>query len=190
MTTIFATGIPQDIPMVLANKDERAAVQRQLVRQYANETIVAAKLNIPGPVKANHQLSRVFKAGMMAWDQLLHTHEMQQTVMLTWDRATGMERFERLTADAASVKSLAVQFEDNFSLGRFFDLDVLQAASGGQAIPLSRSDLVLPVRSCFICGRPAKECARSRRHSVADLQATISQQVRTYFREIEETDAN
>ncbi|UUC96767.1 citrate lyase holo-[acyl-carrier protein] synthase (plasmid) [Comamonas sp. C11] len=56
MTTIFETGAPQTIAQVLANKDARAALQAQLVATKAPATIVVAKLNIPGPIKANQNV--------------------------------------------------------------------------------------------------------------------------------------
>ncbi len=52
------------------------------------------------------------------------------------------------------------------SIGRLFDLDVIRP-DGRQ---VSRTELGLPQRLCLICGNPAKDCARSRRHTVAELQ--------------------
>nr|WP_272944715.1 citrate lyase holo-[acyl-carrier protein] synthase [Lactiplantibacillus plantarum] len=83
MTTIFETGAPQTIAQVLANKDARAALQAQLVATKAPATIVVAKLNIPGPIKANQTLSRVFTAGMAAWQNRLATADVSQTISLT-----------------------------------------------------------------------------------------------------------
>ena len=39
---------------------------------------------------------------------------------------------------------------------------------------ISRSDLNLPSRRCLICQEDAKVCGRSRKHSVADMQAAIT----------------
>ena len=39
---------------------------------------------------------------------------------------------------------------------------------------LSRNQLGISGRSCFICGSPAKECARARKHSVEQLQEEVS----------------
>jgi len=133
-------------------------------------------------------LSRVFTAGMAAWQNRLATADVSQTISADWDQPTGREQFEVVAESAAVVKRLAVQFEDQFTLGRLFDLDVL-TVQDGQVKPLSRSDFDLPVRTCFICGRPAKECARSRRHSVAELQTMISQRVQEFFAKEGPTDA-
>ncbi len=63
-----------------------------------------------------------------------------------------------------SAKTAALKSEP--SLGRLFDLDVIRP-DGRQ---VSRTELGLPQRLCLICGNPAKDCARSRRHTVAELQ--------------------
>ncbi|MDN5956276.1 MAG: citrate lyase holo-[acyl-carrier protein] synthase, partial [Lactobacillus sp.] len=39
---------------------------------------------------------------------------------------------------------------------------------------LSRQELEYSSRRCYLCNRPAKECARSRRHSVEEMQRYIS----------------
>ena len=72
----------------------------------------------------------------------------------------------------SAVKLLAVEFEDHDHLGRLFDVDVLHA---GNQRALSRSDFQMPVRKCLLCDRDAKDCARSRRHSVLELQTRISE---------------
>ncbi len=64
-----------------------------------------------------------------------------------------------------------VEFEDQTQLGRLFDADVLVK---DQARAISRKDLRRKARQCFLCSRPAKECARSRRHSVSEMQEYIS----------------
>ena len=39
---------------------------------------------------------------------------------------------------------------------------------------ISRSDIGQPGRPCLLCGRPARECSRSRAHSVAELTERIN----------------
>ena len=60
------------------------------------------------------------------------------------------------------LKEAACAIEDGTELGRLFDMDVL-APDGGKL------DRPTP-RTCLICERPAKDCARSRTHTVAELQ--------------------
>lgn len=174
MKNIFATGEPQDIPAVLANKDHRAAVQRKLVADYPEMTVVAAKLNIPGPIKNNQAITRFFVAEL----QKLEEDWLAAGVLFyqkgQWLTAgTGPERFYLVKAPTTVVKGQTTEFEESTPSRRLFDLDVL-VKEDGQVRPLSRADSGQPARRCFVCGRPAKDCGRSRRHSVTELQAAVN----------------
>lgn len=172
MTKLFETGEPQDITAVLESKDARVAFQKQLVADYSDASILAVKLNIPGPIKNNDQLHRGFNHGLLSLIQALQAGDVDVKLVAQWDKPTGNEAFLTVAGPLEAVKRQAAAFEDQDAFGRLFDVDVF---GHGQATALSRTRLGLPVRKCFICGRPAKECARSRRHSVSELQAVIQQ---------------
>ncbi len=177
---IFAVGKPQEILDVLNNKDQRVALQANLLATYPDAAIVAIKLNVPGPIKNNSRLEKLFDEGLTAFKALLTKSGVSDPwEVVNWERDTGNETFMVFREPAEKIKHLAVDFEDHHALGRLFDVDVLDAALGSR--PLSRSDFGLESRRCLICGRPAKECARSRRHSVAELQAKINQMYWDYF---------
>ena len=72
-----------------------------------------------------------------------------------------------LTRGGAEVKRLCVRLEEKFSLGRFLDIDVTCGA------PLSRKDLGLPPRRCFVCGSPAAECVSVRKHSEKEIDRAV-----------------
>ncbi|WEV38011.1 citrate lyase holo-[acyl-carrier protein] synthase [Lactobacillus sp. ESL0680] len=171
MQSIFLTGEPQSIPDVLAAKDQRAALQAEIFSQNPQGTLLDVKLNIPGPIKNNHYLQKLFAKGCAALEQDLTAQGLKYFLVNGWDRSSGCENFYLLNDAAKSVKEVAIEFEDKNKLGRLFDADVLVKE---QPAALSRSKLGCPRRHCFLCERPAKECARSRRHQVAELQDYIS----------------
>ena len=177
---IFSTGEPQTIADVLANKDERVALQQSLIAKYPGRTVVALKMNIPGPIKNNGALEKLFKTGDAQLRSMMTQHQYVIIDDEHWDRQTGSEAFYVVDMKADQVKKLAVSFEDDFTLGRLFDADVLMGSDGGVRA-LSRTNFGLPARTCLVCGRPAKDCARSRRHSVSELQAHIADMYTTYF---------
>lgn len=174
MATIFTAGTPQTITDMLAARDQRVAYQQQLMTTHPQATIAAIKLNIPGPIKNNDALRRLFLAGVQRFEAELPTY----TVAADWNHPAGNERFLILTTDFATSKRMAVAFEEQDPLGRLYDIDILQA--GSQRV-LSRTDLGLPKRRCLLCRREAKDCARSRRHSVAELQQKIMTMYVTEF---------
>lgn len=81
-----------------------------------------------------------------------------------------------------AIKKQAAIFEDRHALGRLFDIDVLIWQSDLQQVqPISRQALGQPTRRCLLCEQPTKVCARSRRHTVAELQAAINQQYQLFM---------
>lgn len=76
-------------------------------------------------------------------------------------------------ADAQRAKEIAVSIEEWTSEGRIFDIDIIVPEK-----TISRSDLGLPSRTCLLCEKPAKECARDQSHSYKDLRAAIEKLIK------------
>ena len=168
MIDVFSQGIEQDITHVLRSRDARVMEQRVLFKKLNNhQSLLNAKLNIPGPIKNNYYLSAMFKWGL---EQLLSTFKVNYQMF--WDVATGPEAFVIIDDSASSVKQKAITFEDNNKFGRLFDIDVL--LYNNDLHPLSRKDFEQPARKCLLCDKPAKICARSRTHSVDEMQSYIN----------------
>ncbi|ANZ57561.1 hypothetical protein AYR59_01600 [Fructilactobacillus lindneri] len=167
---IFKNGSEQTIADVLRNKDQRAALQQQLLQQYPDDTIVAVKLNIPGPIKTNDKIVKLFKAGIKQIETILQANG-KLLKKIQQNQPTGPENFYVFQLSGMQVKQLASEFEDHNLLGRLFDIDVMDAKNAHY----SRKQLNWPSRKCFICNRDAKECGRNRTHSVAELQAYVNQ---------------
>lgn len=86
--------------------------------------------------------------------------------------------------EANTVKQKMMAIEQTQSIGRLFDLDVLVMANG-QMKGLSRRELGLPTRRCLICEEDAKECGRSRKHSVEEMQMKIVELIKEFMKEDE-----
>ena len=179
MNHLFENGKPQSIPAVLANRDRRVALQNQLTAKYPDQTVIAAKLNIPGPIKNNQTIRDFFTAGLAVFEKQLAA-KFQFRMAEQWlGESTGPERFYLVDGPAAQVKQLTTEFEEAQAAHRLFDLDVL-SRQNNQTVSISRTELGLSKRQCLICGQPAKECARSRRHSVAELQDRVAALIENY----------
>lgn len=168
---IFNEGKEQNIAQVLKAKDKRVVLQQKIFEKYPDQTLVDVNLNIPGPIKNNRYLEKLFNYGIKelenSWDKLGYSYKL----VVSLDEDTGCENFYILDLPIKIVKKTTINFEDQTELGRLFDADVLVKDKNAA---ISRRDLGKQPRKCFICNRPAKECARSRRHSVAEMQNYIS----------------
>ena len=93
------------------------------------------------------------------------------------DLETGYEGYFIVDMDPLSAKKLAVELEETHPLGRLFDLDVIlalkKAVFADGVRPLGREELGLEPRTCIICGRPVRECMRTRKHSTEELLSRI-----------------
>ncbi|AIW89581.1 ACP synthase CitX [Treponema sp. OMZ 838] len=158
-----------------------------------NKTVVMFSLVIPGPIKNNRFLEAVFDEGCRVFlDRLVqeqpYTDEKPsgagsvQTPLIAAhyeDRApAGCTAFWLLNAHAETVKRQTVALERTHPIGILWDFDVFSAFEQ----KLSASELGLSSRPCLICGNPAKLCARSRTHSVPEMQAKISKLISVHRR--------
>lgn len=80
---------------------------------------------------------------------------------------TGDELLLAVDYSAKKIKDLTTDIEETHPVGRLFDLDVIDI--NGQK--LSRPSF----RKCIICGCQAQECARTRKHSVNEMQSKIEE---------------
>lgn len=150
------------LAQMLLARENRAARQRELLEQY-RLPLVSFTMNIAGPVKNSPLIRRGFRTGR---DVLLGELKRAKIPLVhreETDADTGCEGLYVVNAEAAKLKRLCCAIEESGDLGRLFDLDVL--TPDGEKL-----DRPTP-RLCLICGKNARDCARSRTHSVPELQA-------------------
>lgn len=150
------------LPQMLAARDRRVDRQRALLASY-RLPLVSFTMNIAGPVKNSPSIRRGFQLGRELLLGQLARMKAPVRFCEEIDEDTGCEGLYVIALPPETLKEITCAIEEGTELGRLFDLDVL--APGG-----SKLDRPQP-RTCLICGRPAKDCARSRTHTVAELQA-------------------
>ena len=154
------------LPDMLEARERRSHRQNDLRASYPGCTMVCFTMNIAGPVKNSPLIRRGFLHGCALFRQQLMRLRKKAVYEVLWDEPTGNEGYFMVDLPAIRVKRLTAEIEDQDPVGRLFDMDVLDA--GGRK--LDREELGLPGRTCLLCDLPAKVCARSRTHTVAQLQ--------------------
>ncbi len=150
------------LEQMLSARERRALRQRALLAKFGLP-LVSFSMNIAGPVKNSPLIRRGFRLG----SRMLKEHIARAGGAMiheeTTDAVTGCEGLyiTDLTPDA--IKKLTCAIEEQAPLGRLFDMDVL--APDGRKLERS-----VP-RRCLVCGKNARDCARSRAHGVRELQA-------------------
>lgn len=153
---------------MLECRERRAYIQQQFLTKYAC-VIISFCLNIPGPVKTNPEIRKVFLDGQAQIKQTLKA--LNRTILdaVTFHEKTGDEWILCLDGDPKLLKQHMTIIEETHPLGRLFDIDVLDA----NGIKISRTHY----RKCLICDLQAQECARMRRHTVAEMQTAITEMI-------------
>lgn len=150
-----------ELSQMLEARECRAQRQHELLERYGLP-LVSFTMNIAGPVKNSPSIRQAFALGRdLLFGQLqrvkaplIHREEI--------DEPTGSEGLYVVDLPCALLKEITIEIEEHTALGRLFDMDVID--SSGKKLERARA------RRCLICGKPAQECARSRTHSVHELQ--------------------
>lgn len=159
------TGNEITLPQMLERRELRAQKQQEFLNKY-DSPLVSFTMNIPGPIKTNDLIRRAFDIGeILLLEGLRHIDANILDAYEVHDD-TGDELLLAVAdAEAESLKDMAMMIENSSEIGRLFDIDVID--SHGRK--LSRKNF----RKCLICNNQAQECARSRTHSVKEMQDAI-----------------
>lgn len=150
-----------DLTQVLEARERRAMRQQALLSEFGLP-LVSFSMNIAGPVKNGPMIRRGFVWGRRMLLEQLQLAGMNVVHEEQTDAVTGCEGLLVVDAKPERIKKVTSGIEDHAPLGRLYDMDVI----GTDGAKLDRPE----PRRCLICGNPARECARSRTHSVEELQ--------------------
>jgi len=136
-------------------------------------------MNIPGPHKNNDVIQASFDKAMEAFT------ERNQGILeevARQEKETGPERYFIVLGgtNLYALKRRLAFFEQVFPIGRWLDLDL----KDNDGMPITRKDINQEQRTCLLCHRPAKECARSERHSLEDLLAVTEKELMLFLKKM------
>mgnify|MGYP004470227143 FL=1 len=147
-------------------RDRRVQIQNEFIEKYQNP-VISFCMNIPGPIKTTPLIRKGFGSGKDALLASLEKENLELLESRIFDDITGPEMLLCVSASAEKIKDLTTQIEENHPYGRLFDMDVI----GTDGQKLSRPSF----RKCLICDCQAQECARSRKHTIAEMQDKIEE---------------
>ena len=150
---------------MLEARERRAMRQRTLLEEYKS-TLVCFTMNIAGPNKNSPLIRRGYTLGRQLLEAQFRAAGARVLYFEESNENTGNEAIFVLDQQPLAVKALTVEIEDHTAAGRLFDMDVL--CPNGRKV--DRQELGLSGRKCLLCGGSAQACARSRTHTVAQLQ--------------------
>ena len=145
-------------------RDRRVQIQNEFIKKY-QKPVISFCMNIPGPIKTNPLIQKGFESGKATLLDTLAKAKFEILESRIFHDVTGDEMLLCVSAPAQEIKDLTQEIEESHPYGRLFDMDVID--TDGQK--LSRPSY----RKCLICDCQAQECARSRKHSISEMQDKI-----------------
>lgn len=168
---------------MLEAREKRAWRQRELLG--GGQTMVCFTMNIAGPIKNSPLIGSGYDLGKRL---LLGQLDVAGVAVSDFEEVrekTGNECILLVDAEPLAVKAITAELEDCAPIGRLFDMDVLRPDGS----KVERQELGLPGRRCLLCGESAQVCARSRKHSVEELQAKTREILREAMDEADSREA-
>lgn len=164
MNAALFEGAEVQLGAMLAAREARMAAQHGLIKKH-NLPVVLFTLNIPGPVKRFALADMLFDSGVDMINRALLSRGIAIADGITRRCETGCEYIAAIDGDAYRAKAALTALEESFPAARLFDMDVIT----NEFEHISRADIGMQPRRCFLCSAPAAECARSRRHTLDEL---------------------
>lgn len=154
---------------LLDEREVRANLQKQLTEDFPYPLAVI-KANLPGTDKRNLISAVVVCEGYFELKKQKIIHAQ------TSYTAEGLIFYLSMDADAGELKRVCVDIEQSHPLGRLMDIDVI--TEKGQ---ISRGDMGLSPRTCFICDEDAHVCVRNQTHTPNEIDNYVLSQFRRYL---------
>lgn len=161
-----------NVAQVIENRDRRVRVQNHFL-DTQHCPVISFCMNIPGPIKTSPKILSAFNEGKNELLRRLRDESAAVCGQEETHAVTGDEIVLCVRAEAEALKKITSDIEENHPLGRLFDMDVIDT----DGRKLTRNTF----RRCLICSRQAQDCARSRRHSVRELQDAVTALLDGYF---------
>lgn len=168
----FDKGEMVTLADVLCARESRATKQLELLISQKNCSLLSCTMNIPGPIKTNSLVEAIFEEMLEVINIHLKEYSPKETVYLS--TKTGNEYYYLSVVNPRVLKKIMILIEEEHPYGRLFDLDVLWLDQEGNLATISRTEMGLSFRRCYVCTQDAKVCGRSRKHSLPEMKMAIT----------------
>lgn len=151
---------------ILSCRDRRAQIQRNYIDKY-HCPVISFSMNIPGPIKTTPGIRKAFDIGKWELTTWINSEHIPTAGCTEFHESTGDELIMAVNCPSEKLKEKAVLIEEIPPFGRLYDIDIIDET--GKKLSRKRC------RKCIICEKAACECARSRAHSVEELQSKVDE---------------
>lgn len=161
------------LEMMLSCRENRVRIQQSLIAEY-KRPVISFCMNTAGPIKTGVLIRRAFRCGLRRLEGSILASGAKILCRQVQDNITGPEAFYCVGFDVLALKGIACDVEDRDSLGRLFDVDVIDTDGS----KIERTQTGRPERLCLLCSNSAKICSSRRLHTVEQLQKKTEEIIR------------
>lgn len=147
---------------ILLEREKRVEFQNKLMKMYGMP-LLFMRVNYPGLNKDNTLTNSIIQDMDNIVTDIFSSYIKLRLFRIT---AEGPNVTIILDKDPIDIKRTAILVENNHTLGRCIDIDVYNNVTG---IAVSRINLGMEQRRCYLCDDMAQNCIRSRRHSESEV---------------------
>lgn len=151
--------------ILLKDREKRVNLIQQLSETYG-KTIVCARVNYPGLYKVNDISIKIIEVMKEVLKHTFSSYVVYEKYEVTYEGPLLIMVIEK---PSKVVKVEAINMEEQHPIGRLVDIDVYDEYGKG----LSRDELGVAKRKCFICKKDAHICVRSRAHNQDEIKKYI-----------------
>lgn len=160
---------------ILNARSSRQEEQNKILKKYGGN-LVSMTMNIPGPKKNSEAISKAFARAYFGLVEVLKFEGYIINHIEFSNEISGPIGFVSTEGQGNELKRLLVLYENSTTIGRLLDIDLINADKG----LISRSDLELSPRKCFLCDEPANFCRRIQSHTYEELLEYVEHQLTEY----------
>lgn len=160
---------------LLYAREERADLIRNLSEKY-KKTIICIRANYPGLYKINEESIKIVSILLDEAKEAFKEYITYDLYNITYEGPIAILIIDKPSKE---VKKRAVKIEELHPLGRLADIDVYDELGIG----ISREEVQIARRRCFLCKNEAHSCVRSKAHSLEEIKHYINKIVEGYIKE-------
>ncbi len=147
---------------ILRAKEIRWIKQHNFKQEYKS-TIISFKFNIPSWPKNSLEIREAFQKSKFSYCSYMKKNHKEISLLEQNETILGPEAFFLAKDGPVKVKKSSIDFEENFTIGRLLDIDVLGPNSDSHIERETK-------RKCYLCNNIAIYCMRENTHSQIELR--------------------
>ncbi len=161
---------------LLSARERRYQQQVQLIRRQQSPVLTLG-LNAPGKNKTRQEYYQLWRKTKQLTKRFFGAKKVRVNQTRDLVDSAGYQYLSSIDLNPIKLKKLCLKLEKLIPYNRLVDLDVLNLKKR----KVSRQDLNLSARQCFLCSNSAETCISHQTHKTQELASYFLREVKTWI---------